>query len=169
MEEISGLSRKALILPLLALLVNRADAQTQQSTTSPQELYKTIAALDTALFDSYNRCDLEKFSAFFADNLELYHSRDGLILGKEKLTASIKENICGGDVRRQLVAGTLHVYRMDGYGALEIGSTSGNTLAIQRWRLEGRAGDLLRPPRSRQVAPRWGMTFSVITFAGIDP
>lgn len=44
-----------------------------------------------------------------------------MILGKEKLTEGIKNNICGGDVRRELVPGTLEAHLMKGYGAVEIG------------------------------------------------
>ena len=121
MKEISCLSKITLIPVLLTLFVSRAEAQARQSIPSQKDLYNVIASLDTALFDSYNRCDLEKFSGFFWDNLEFYHDQDGVILGKKRLTESIRKNICGGDVRRELVPGTLEVYRMDGYGAVEIG------------------------------------------------
>ena len=110
--------KAALLLPLLASL---SGAQPLESIQSQQELEKVITALDTALFDSYNRCDLEKFSSFFARNLEFYHDRDGVILGNAKLTESIRKNICGADIRRELAPGTLQVYRMEGYGAVEIG------------------------------------------------
>ena len=115
------LSKIMLLLPLLALLVGRADAQALESIQSQEDLDKAVASLDAALFDSYNRCDLEKFSSFFADDLEFYHDQDGVILGKEKLTEGIKNNICGGDVRRELVPGTLEAHLMKGYGAVEIG------------------------------------------------
>ncbi len=88
---------------------------------SQAELDKAGAVLDTALFDAYNRCDLQKFSSFLDDNVEFYHDRGGVTLGKEKLTESVKNNICGGDTRRELVPGTLKVYHMDNYGMLEIG------------------------------------------------
>ena len=80
-----------------------------------------MASLDAALFDSYNRCDLEKFSGFFADDVEFYHDQGGVTLGKEKLTDSIKNNICGGDVRREIVPGSLQAHLMKGYGAVQIG------------------------------------------------
>ena len=110
----------AVLFALLALLVGRADAQALESIKSQEELDKAIASLDAALFDSYNRCDLEKFSAFFAGDVEFYHDQGGVTLGKEKLTESVKKNICG-KVRRELVPGTLQVYPMHGYGALEMG------------------------------------------------
>ena len=109
-----------LLAPLLALLVGRVEGQAL--IKSQGELDKTIASLDAALFDSYNRCDLEKFSSFFDDDVEFYHDQGGVTLGKEKLTESVRKNICGGDVRRELVAGTLEAHPMKGYGAVEIGT-----------------------------------------------
>ena len=109
------------ILPLLALFVGVAYAQSLESVKSQAELDKVAASLDTALFDSYNRCDLEKFSTFFTDDVEFYHDQGGLTLGKANLTESIKKNICGGDVRRELVPGTLQAHYMKGYGLVEIG------------------------------------------------
>ncbi len=85
-----------------------------------RELDKAITALDVALFDSYIRCDLEKFASFFADDVEFYHDQGGVTLGREKLTDSVKKNICG-KVTRELVPGTLQVYYMKGYGAVEMG------------------------------------------------
>ena len=40
---------------------------------SQAELDKAVGPLDAALFDFYNRCDLEKFASFFAEDVEFYH------------------------------------------------------------------------------------------------
>jgi hypothetical protein len=63
------------------------------------------------LWLSGSRCDLEKFSSFFVDDVEFYHDQGGVTLGREKLTDSIKKNICG-KVTRELVPGTLQVRYM---------------------------------------------------------
>ena len=112
-----------LIALMLALSAMHSDAQSQSldSIKSQQDLDKVMAALDTALFDAYNRCDLPKFQNFLADDVEFYHDQGGVTLGKENLTASIKNNICGGDVMRELVPGTLEAHYMKGYGAVQIG------------------------------------------------
>jgi ketosteroid isomerase-like protein len=120
-KTISVTWSKALILVLLPLLGSRAQSQNLDNIRSQAKLERTIASLDTALFDAYNRCDSEKFRSFFADDLEFYHSQDGPIAGRETLTKSIIENVCGGDVRRELVPGSLEVHRMEGYGAVQIG------------------------------------------------
>ena len=106
-----------------AVLAGRASAQAVPAfddIKSQEELNKAIATLDAALFDAYNRCDLEKFASFMDDNVEFYHDQGGVTLGKEKLTDSVKKNICG-KVTRELVPGSLQVYHMNGYGAVEIG------------------------------------------------
>lgn len=112
-----------MFLLLLAMCVPRIAAQTVPSLDnikSQAELDKAIATLDAALFDSYNRCELEKFSSFFADDVEFYHDQGGITLGRAALTDSIKKNICG-KVTRELVPGTLQVHYMKGYGAVEMG------------------------------------------------
>jgi hypothetical protein len=87
---------------------------------SQADLDRTITALDAALFDSYNRCDLAKFKSFFVDNVEFYHDQGGVTLGAEALTESVKKNICG-QTTRELVPGSLQAFPMKGYGALETG------------------------------------------------
>jgi len=84
------------------------------------ELDQTITALDAALFDSYNHCDMEKFQSFFVEDVEFYHDQGGVTLGRAALTESVKKNICG-KTTRELVPGTLQVYYMKGYGAVEMG------------------------------------------------
>jgi ketosteroid isomerase-like protein len=85
------------------------------------DLDKAITALDTKLFDAYNHCDLKTFDSLLADDVEFYHDQGGETLGRQKLTESVKNNICTGDTQRVLVPGTLKIYYMKGYGAIEMG------------------------------------------------
>jgi uncharacterized protein (TIGR02246 family) len=89
--------------------------------STPDDLFRAIAAEDAALFDAYNRCDLEKFASFFVPDVEFYHDHGGVTLGRDALTESVRKNICG-TTTRELVADSLEVYPMDNYGALEIGT-----------------------------------------------
>ena len=86
-----------------------------------EELDKAITTLDSELFDAYNHCDLKTFDSLLADDVEFYHDQGGVTLGRQKLTESIKNNICTGDTQRVLVPGTLKIYYMKGYGAIEMG------------------------------------------------
>jgi hypothetical protein len=98
---------------LSALVVLRLYAQSDP-------LFKTVQGLDSKLFDAYNHCDLVTLGAMVADDLEFYHDKTGLSVGKDPFIAAIKQNICG-KVERSLVPGSLEVYPLNGYGAVEIG------------------------------------------------
>ena len=109
------------------MMIFSAVGQTQVAGVPPlekiqsqAELDRAITALDAALFDSYNKCDLEKFASFFVEDVEFYHDQGGLTLGRAALTDSVKKNICG-KTTRELVPGTLQVFYMNGYGAIETG------------------------------------------------
>ena len=96
--------------------------RTQTRQSAPDDvLFRTVALLDSALFDAYNRCNLERFASFFVEDLEFYHDKGGVTRGRSALVDSVKSNICG-KTRRDLIPGTLEVHPMDGYGALQIGA-----------------------------------------------
>jgi hypothetical protein len=123
MNKLLVVGRALLILPLLALPFLQAHAQTfpsLDSIKSQEELEKVVTALDAALFDAYNRCELQKFASFLDNNVEFYHDQGGVTLGSKALTASVEKNICG-KVTRELAPRSLQVYPMKGYGAVEIG------------------------------------------------
>jgi hypothetical protein len=123
MKELFAISRTLLLSLLCALCGLRAGAQTMpalEKINSQAELDKAIATLDTALFDAYNRCDLDKFASLLSESVEFYHDQGGVTLGKTALTDSVRKYACG-KVTRELVPGTVKVYRMEGFGALEMG------------------------------------------------
>src|SRR5450432_660872 len=123
MKKCSTSGKILLLATVFALCCVQAGAQTVpalENIKSQAELETTITTLDTALFAAYNQCDLEKFASFIAADVEFYHDKGGVTLGREALTDAIKKNICG-KVTRTIVPGTLQVYPMKGYGAVEIG------------------------------------------------
>ena len=87
---------------------------------SQEELTRAVTTLDKELFDAYNNCDLAKLGTLVVDDLEFYHDKTGLAVGKQVFLDAIKNNICG-KVTRKLVEGSLEVYPLNGYGAVEIG------------------------------------------------
>jgi ketosteroid isomerase-like protein len=105
---------------VLVLLCAISSPAQSQAPAAPDDLFKTIQALDSKFFDAYNRCDLTTLSSLIADDLEFYHDKTGLALGRQALLDGIKNNICN-KVTRELVAGTLEVYPIANYGAVEIG------------------------------------------------
>ena len=108
------------ILPLLAFSSASVKAQAVPSPAAKDPLFQTISSLDTALFDAVNRCDLEKLGTFMTDDLEFYHDKTGLAVGKQDFLEKTKKNLCG-KVTRALVPGSMEVYPLNGYGAVEIG------------------------------------------------
>ena len=111
------------LVGLMAGALVRVEAQAVpalDAIKSDAELTSAISSLDTQLFDAYNNCDLDKLGSMVVDDLEFYHDKTGLAVGKQPFLVAIKNNICG-KVRRELVKGSLEVYPLKGYGAVEIG------------------------------------------------
>jgi ketosteroid isomerase-like protein len=113
------LKRLLLQAPLLAAFASGWPIRAQSNAQSGS-LFKTIQALDSKLFEAYNHCDLATLGAMVSDDLEFYHDQTGLSVGRDLFVAAIKQNICG-KVERSLVPGSLEVYPLNGYGAVEIG------------------------------------------------
>lgn len=85
-----------------------------------QELFDAIARMDSIFFTAYNTCDLARQAAIYSDSIEFYHDKGGLTTSKPEIMEAIKRNICG-KVTRELVPGSIEVYPIHGYGAVEMG------------------------------------------------
>ena len=85
-----------------------------------QELYETIVSLDRKLFDAYNSCDMDTQTALYSEDLEFFHDEGGLSTSKESVLMAIKNNICD-KTTRTLIKGSIEVYSIKDYGAVEIG------------------------------------------------
>lgn len=115
--------KKIFLFPVLLvgmLLGSVLSGPRAQSSATPQSLFDTVQSLDTKLFDAYNHCDLTTVSSMVAEDLEFYHDVTGFSAGRQSLLDGLKENVCG-KVTRELVPGTLEVYPIAHYGAVEIG------------------------------------------------
>ena len=85
-----------------------------------KEVYNTIVAKDKEYFDAYNSCDIKKQASLYSENLEFFHDKGGLSTSKQEILTSIEKNICG-KVTRTLIEGSIEVYPIKNYGAIEIG------------------------------------------------
>jgi hypothetical protein len=83
-------------------------------------LYDTIVAMDAMWEDAYNHCKMEVMEEIISEDLEFYHDQGGLLTSKQKLNEALKTNICG-KVTRELKKGSIEVYAINGYGAVEMG------------------------------------------------
>lgn len=76
--------------------------------------------MDQTFFDAYNSCDLKTQERIYSDSIEFFHDKAGLINSKADLIEGTKQNICG-KVTRKLVPGSIEVYAIHNYGAIETG------------------------------------------------
>ena len=85
------------------------------------ELYDEIAHMDSVMFAAFNAHDLEKLKSVFSEDLEFYHDKGGLAgyaQTIEKFKKLFDNNKTTG-LRRDLVKGSLEVYPIKDYGAIE--------------------------------------------------
>jgi hypothetical protein len=99
--------------------MSHAEAPTEASANA-DPLFQTIAGQDARLFSAIDRCDMATVASMWAEDAEFYHDKTGLMTGRKNIVDSIRNNLCG-KVKRQLVPGTLEIYPIQGYGAVEIG------------------------------------------------
>ena len=103
----------------------------QSVTVPPQpQLTEQIERADSELFDLFfvKPCDVRRFRAMLADDVEFYHDKDGFsIKSADDFVRDYSKN-CSSRAdpkawrsRRELVASTLQVDPVPGYGAMEAG------------------------------------------------
>lgn len=114
------LMKRALLWLLLAPACALAKAHDARLTT----LHDTIAALDQAVFESFNRCadpaQLENHASHFDPAVEFYHDTGGVTWTREAMLANTGTFACG-HFTRQLLPGTLEVLAIKNFGALARG------------------------------------------------
>ena len=87
----------------------------------PDTLFTKIAQLDSIVFGAFNKRDTATFNRYFSKDLEFYHDKGGLT-GYEQTAGFLKQvSQPGNDLRRDLVKGSMEVYPIPGYGAIQTG------------------------------------------------
>jgi hypothetical protein len=137
---------------VLALLAGVAPVCLAQDSARSGPLYEELARMDRELFEAaFVSCDADKFRALFTDDAEFYHDRTGLSVGEAART--MKSCPRSNGVTRTLVPGSLEVYPMQGYGAIQIGKhvfakagEPGSETAqfVHLWKREGNGWRLAR-------------------------
>lgn len=114
------------LLLLFGLVCCTAEKNTYRLTKNyvpdNRPLFDTIVRLDSIFFGYYNTCEtnLDKYAALVSDSLEFYHDQGGLLTSKPAFIEATRKNICG-KVTREVVKGSLEVYPINDYGAVEMG------------------------------------------------
>lgn len=80
--------------------------------------------MDAKFFDSFNNCSdpdqLRKHASYLNSNVEFYHDKGGVTWTRQDYIEKTRENVCG-NFRRVLMEGTVQVFPINGYGAIEEG------------------------------------------------
>ncbi len=91
----------------------------------PETLTDIIAGLDADVFAAFNACadpqQLERHAAFFSRDVEFYHDTGGVTWNRRAMLANTGKYACG-HFTRELIPGTLEVFPIKDFGALEKGS-----------------------------------------------
>ena len=87
-----------------------------------KDVYDTIAHLDSVFFNAFNTRNADQLKTLLSDNLEFYHDLGGLTNYSQNIDAFKKSFESERRVRRELVKGTLEVYPIKDYGAVETGT-----------------------------------------------
>ncbi len=96
-------------------------AQEKKVAPTSLELYKEIERADSILFQAFNKQDMSAFKAMFTEDLEWFQDNGGLIPYKtvfENFGYTFKNE---NKLSRELVKGSLEVYPIKDYGAIQIG------------------------------------------------
>ena len=138
---------------LLAVLSTSSAALSAPDEPVDPKLTATIAALDAEVFNAYNRCDLKTFERYFSPDVEFYHDKSGVTWDRATVVANTKKWICG-QVRRELIPGSLRIYPIKGYGAIEEGEhrfcqlpggeCDGIAKFLMIWRVRGARWEMTR-------------------------
>jgi hypothetical protein len=111
----------ALQSPVTVLHPDVIAARDRAETRASGDLRSVIAAADNALFTAFNQRDLAKLRSFFTRDLEFYQDNEGV----ENFAQTMKDFgqmfEQASPIRRELVPGSLEVYPIKNYGAMEVG------------------------------------------------
>lgn len=123
--------RNRSIFIILALIVVGCSSSKENISNShkinapaSQELYAEIAHMDSVLFNAFNNRDTATFKNLFTADLEFYHDNGGLTNYEHTIQSLRSTTISKSDLRRDLISGSLEVYPVKDYGAIQIGSHS---------------------------------------------
>lgn len=120
-SRVMGIALLVAVLAACATIVPNTQPVANQSANP---LFSTIAALDAAAFASFNNCssseELQKHASYFAPDVEFYHDTGGVTWSRHDMLANTEKYVCG-KFRRELVPGSLVVFPIKDYGAIEQG------------------------------------------------
>ncbi|MGU3376554.1 nuclear transport factor 2 family protein [Chryseobacterium sp. M5A1_1a] len=106
---------------LCCILWSTAFSQTKPYTPVSKELYNTIIKKDSLLFSAANKGDIDQLKTFFTKDLEFFHDVGGLAGYEETVDNFRRVAKNYAYTRRVLVPGSVEVYPIKDYGAIQSG------------------------------------------------
>ena len=102
------------------LIDNNITGSGKKVTTTPKALYNKITAMDKIFFDAFNAKDMTKFKSLFTEDLEWFQDNGGL-LSHDTVFANFEKMFKNENkLTRMLVKGSLEVYPIKDFGAIEV-------------------------------------------------
>jgi ketosteroid isomerase-like protein len=105
---------------LISVGINAQTSEIPKYKAQDQKLYNEIVKMDQVFFTAYNNCDMKTQSNILSEDLEFFHDKGGLATSKKNILESLEKNICN-KVKRTLIKGSIEVYPIHNYGAVQIG------------------------------------------------
>jgi hypothetical protein len=109
-------------LVLVAIGIAMTNAAPPQRVSTDRQLYDEITRADRIMFDAFNSRNLDGLMASFSEDLEFYHDNDGRQSFADVRSAFDRMFKSPAAPRRELVVGSLRVYPVPKFGAMQIGS-----------------------------------------------
>jgi len=104
----------------VCLLLNTSKAQTSSDSTT-----KLVLQKDSLFWTAYNNCHIDNMMQFVTDDVEFYHDKNGVLVGKDNFRNAFQTNLCGNKdfrLRREPMKGSVNVFPMKSgdtlYGAV---------------------------------------------------
>jgi len=115
------MNNQVLYFLFLVLLIGGCNQLTAQEKKM-DALYSEIKHMDSIVFIAFNNRDTSAFKKFFTTDLEFYQDKDGLTGYQQTIEFMRSTALNDNGLKRDLVEGSLKVYPIPGYGAMEIGT-----------------------------------------------
>ena len=119
------------------LLLACAMAPLAGAQTAPTPLLQRMQALESAMTDAFNRCDIAKLETFYDPKLEFYHDGAGATWSREQFINNVRKNACNRFTRHML-PGTLEVWPLGKFGAVYTGSYQACLVSSGKCAVQGR-------------------------------
>ena len=117
--------KKTTVFLFITLQLFTTISNSQSQNNSKQELEAIITYHDSIFWKGFNTCNLKILKDYVSDDLEFYHDKDGLTKGAKTFLKISEKNLCSSKnnwrLRREAIQGSIKVYPINNYGAVEIG------------------------------------------------